>query len=125
MMTPTQLLSNPIAAVVLRTALGGYVIYMARKFYADPLGYFRKTARGMLELPWLGPVVRGLACFCVWGGCFIVATVIAVQIFGLHGDVLACVLILFAAIATWFLLPAGLNRSTTDESGIENLRGPK
>ena len=124
-MTPTQLLSNPIAAVVLRTALGGYVIYMARKFYADPLGYFRKTARGMLELPWLGPVVRGLACFCVWGGCFIVATVIAVQIFGLHGDVLACVLILFAAIATWFLLPAGLNRSTTDESGIENLRGPK
>jgi hypothetical protein len=125
MIHPTQLLSNPIAAVVLRTALGGYVIYMARKFYADPLGYFRKTARGMLELPWLGPVVRGLACFCVWGGCFIVATVIAVQIFGLHGDVLACVLIVIAAIATWFLLPAGLNRSTTDESGIENLRGPK
>jgi hypothetical protein len=61
----------------------------------------------------------------VWGGCFIVATVIAVQIFGLHGDVLACVLIVIAAIATWFLLPAGLNRSTTDESGIENLRGPK
>ena len=99
------MLSNPIAAVGLRAALGGYVIYMARKFYADPLGYFRKAARGMLEFPWLGPVVRGLACFCLWGGCFIVATVIAVQIFGLHGDVLACALILFAAIATGFCFP--------------------
>jgi hypothetical protein len=121
----TQLLSHPIAAVGLRTVLGGYVIYMARKFYADPLGYFRKAARGMVELPWLGPVVRGLACFCLWGGCFIVATVVAVQIFGLHGEVLACALILFAAIATWFLLPEHAEKSAGDESGIENLRGPK
>jgi hypothetical protein len=124
-MNAAQLLSNPIAAVGLRAVLGGYVIYMARKFYADPLGYFRKAARGMLEFQWLGPVVRGLACFCLWGGCFIVATVVAVQIFGLHGDVLACVLILFAAIATWFLLPEREDRSSTDESGIENLRRPK
>jgi hypothetical protein len=120
-----QLLSNPIAAVGLRAALGGYVIYMAREFYADPLGYFRKAARGMMELPWLGSVVRGLACFCLWGGCFIVATVVAVQIFGLHGDVLACALILVAAIATWFLLPAQQDRNSADDPGIENLRRPK
>jgi hypothetical protein len=125
MMNPTQLLSNPIGAIGLRAVLGGYVIYMSRKFYADPLGYFRKSARGMLEFPWLGPVVRGLACFCLWGGCFIVATVVAVQIFGLHGDVLACGLIVFAAIATWFLLPAQLDQSSGDESGVENLRRPK
>ena len=124
-MNPAQIISNPIAAVGLRAALGGYVIYMARKFYADPLGYFRKTARGMLEFPWLGPIVRGLACFCLWGGCFIVATVVAVQIFGLHGDVLACVLIVFAAIATWLLLPAQQEQSSADDSGIENLRRPK
>ena len=35
MINPAQLLSNPIAAVGLRAALGGYVIYMARKFYAE------------------------------------------------------------------------------------------
>ncbi len=125
MMNPAQLLSNPIAAIGLRAALGGYVIYMARKFYADPLGYFRKSVRGMLEFEWLGPVVRGLACFCLWGGCFIVATTIAVQIFGLHGDLLACVLILLAAIATWFLLPVRVDRSSADDAGVENLRRPK
>lgn len=125
MIHPTQLFSNPIAAIGLRAALGSYVIYMSRKFYADPLGYFRKAGRGMLEFPWLGPVVRGLACFCLWGGCFIVATVVAVQIFGLHGDVLACALILLAAIATWFLLPERQDWRSADEHGVENLRGPK
>lgn len=119
-----QLLSNPIAAVALRAVLGSYVIYMARKFYADPLGYFRKSARGMPDYPWLAQIVRGLACFCLWGGCFIVATVIAVQIFGLHGDVLAFVLIVIAAIATWFLLPAR-REQTADEPSMENLRRPK
>jgi hypothetical protein len=122
---PAQLLSNPIAAVGLPAALGSYVIYMARKFYAYPLGYFRKSARGMLDFEWLGPVVRGLACFCLWGGCFIVATVVAVQIFGLHGDVLACALIVFAAIATWFLLPERENRSSADESGIDEIQRSK
>ena len=124
-MNPAQILSHPIAAVGLRAILGGYVIYMARKFYADPLGYFRKSARGMLEYAWLGPVVRGLACFCLWGGCFIVATVIAVQIFGLHGDVLAYALILIAAIAAWLLLPSVQDLRARDESGVGNLRGPK
>ena len=124
MMSPAQLLSNPIAAVALQAVFGSYVIYMARKFYADPLGYFRKSTRGMLDYPWLEQIVRGLACFCLWGGCFIVATVIAVQIFGLHGDVLACVLIVIAAITTWFLLPARRDRKA-DESSMENLRRPK
>ena len=62
-----QTLSDPIVAVALRVALGGYVIYMARKFYADPTGYFQKSARNMLDYPWLKPMVRGLACFCLWG----------------------------------------------------------
>ncbi|MGO9338981.1 MAG: hypothetical protein ACLPY1_15925 [Terracidiphilus sp.] len=105
MVDPTQLLSNPVAAVALRAVLGGYVIYMARKFYADPTGYFRKSLRNMVDLQWLEPIIRGLACFCLWGGCFIVATAIAVQILGLHGDVLALALVTVAAIATWLLLP--------------------
>ena len=93
---PAQLLSNPIAAVGLPAALGSYVIYMARKFYAYPLGYFRKSARGMLDFEWLG-----------------------------HGDVLACALIVFAAIATWFLLPERENRSSADESGIDEIQRSK
>jgi hypothetical protein len=105
MIDPAQLMSNPFVSVGLRVAFGAYVAYMSRKFYADPLGYFRKSARRMVDLPLLEPVVRGLACFCLWGGCFIVATAIAVQIFGLHGDILAVVLVTLAAIATWFLLP--------------------
>ena len=105
MIDPAQLFSNPILAVGLRTAMGGYVIYMARKFYADPTGYFRKSARRMVDLRFLEPIIRGLACFCLWGGCFIVATAIAVQILGLHGDVLALALVTVAAIAAWLLLP--------------------
>jgi hypothetical protein len=105
MVEPAQLLSNPVAAAALRVALGGYVIYMARKFYADPTGYFRKSARNMVDLRFLEPIIRGLACFCLWGGCFIVATAIAVQILGLHGDVLALALVTVAAIAAWLLLP--------------------
>jgi hypothetical protein len=105
MIDPAQVLSNPVMAVALRAALGSYVIYMARKFYADPTGYFRKSARSLADIPWLAPLVRGLACFCLWGGCFIVATAIAVQILGLHGDVLALALMTLAALAAWFLLP--------------------
>jgi hypothetical protein len=105
MIDPAQLLSNPVAAVALPALLGGYVIYMARKFYADPTGYFRKAARPMVDPPWLAPMIRALACFCLWGGCFIVATAVSVQIFGLHGDLLALALVLVAAIAAWFLLP--------------------
>ena len=105
MIDPSRPLSNPILAVVLRAGFGAYVIYMARKFYADPMGYFRKWAPRLEDLPWLEPMVRGLACFCLWGGCFIVAAAVAVQIFGLHGDRLAVALVALAIVATWFLLP--------------------
>jgi len=125
MIDPAKALSNPVVAIGLRAALGTYVIYMSRKFYADPLGYFRKSARHLIEFPWIGRLVRVLACFCVWGGCFIIATVVAVQIFGLHGDVLALVLVTVAAIATWLLLPNPPDSSRTQMSGFEDMRGPK
>jgi hypothetical protein len=105
MIDPAQVMSNTFVSVGLRVAFGAYIAYMARKFYADPTGYFRKSAPKIVDLRLLEPVVRGLACFCLWGGCFIVATAIAVQIFGLHGDILAVVLVTLAAIAAWFLLP--------------------
>jgi hypothetical protein len=117
-MNPSLQLSNPVIGVALRAVLGTYVIYMSRKFYADPTGYFRKSARQIVDVPWLAPLIRGLACFCLWGGCFIVATAVAVQILGLHGDVLALALVTVAAIAAWFLLPTQL--TPQDESGVED-----
>jgi hypothetical protein len=105
-MIPSFPLSNPYVGVALRGMFGAYVIYMARKFYRDPLGYFRKSSRAMPDVPWLPAVVRGMACFCLWGGCFIVATAIAVQVFGFHGDLLAIVLVTIAAVAAWLLLPS-------------------
>jgi hypothetical protein len=118
MADPAQILSNPVMALALRAALGSYVIYMARKFYADPTGYFRKSARTIVDLRRLEPIIRGLACFCLWGGCFIVATAIAVQILGLHGDALAMGLIAVAAIAAWFLLPKQRVEDTDDRSEV-------
>src|ERR1700678_4779312 len=103
MVDPVQLISNHGMSAALQSAFGGYVAYMARRFYADPTGYFRKTARNRLDLRWLEPIIRGLACFCLWGGCFIVATAIAVQILGFHGSLLAIVLVTVAAIAAWLL----------------------
>jgi len=120
MIDPRQLLANPVAAVALRTVLGGYVIYMARKFYADPTGYFRKSARNLVELPWLEPVIRALAAFCLWGGCFIVAAAVAVQIFGLHGELLALALIALAAIAAWLLLPNPSPFAAEDKSSAND-----
>jgi hypothetical protein len=119
MSDPAQLLSNPAVAVSLRGVLGAYVIYMARKFYADPTGYFRKSSRGLLDLPWLGPIIRALACFCLWGGCFIVATAIAVQILGLHGDLLALALVTVSGIATWLLLPKRSGEGAEDQSSVK------
>ena len=119
MIDPAQIFSNPVAAVALRVALGGYVVYMSRKFYADPMGYFRKSARGLPDLPWLPPIVRGLACFCLWGGCFIVATAVSVQVFDLHGDLLAVALIALAAVAAWFLLPKPRTADAEDNSSFQ------
>lgn len=118
MTDPAQLLSNPVMAVALRVAMGSYVIYMARKFYLDPTGFFRKSSRNMVDLRRLEPVIRGLACFCLWGGCFIVSTAIAVQILGLHGDVLALALVTVAAIAAWLLLPKQRAADTDDRSEV-------
>ena len=116
-----QTLSDPIVAVALRVALGGYVIYMARKFIADPTGYFQKSARNMLDYPWLKPMVRGLACFCLWGGCFILLTAVAVQMLGLHGDalVMALALVSVAAIAAWLLLPKQRDARAESKSGVK------
>jgi hypothetical protein len=100
-----QAFSSPIVGAILRAAFGGYVIYMSRSFYACPMGWFRKSAPDLLNIPWLSRVVRGLACFCIWGGCFIVATAIAVQVLDIHSSDLASALVLVAAIATLFLLP--------------------
>jgi hypothetical protein len=110
-------LSNPIVAFLLRAALGLYVVWMARGFYADPLGYFRKWMPRMPEFLWMKLAVRYAACFCVWGGCFILATAIATQIFNLHGTALAVGLILLAAVATYILLPKVDDRARAGESG--------
>jgi hypothetical protein len=116
----TAVLSNPAVAFTLRAALGSYVLWMARGFYADPFGYFRKWMPRMPEYGWMRLAIRAGACFCIWGGCFIVATAIATQIFELHGMPLAIALILLAAIATWFLLPRPSGSLTEDESGNDN-----
>jgi hypothetical protein len=113
-----QLMSNPVVATGLRVALGTYVAWMARKFYADPTGYFRKSTRNLDDLSWLEPVIRGLAAFCLWGGCFIVATALAVQILHLHGDLLALALVAVAALAAWFLLPKQQRADAQDRSKV-------
>jgi hypothetical protein len=116
-----SVLSNPVVAFALRAALGSYVIYMARSFYADPFGYFRRWMPGMPQHAWARSGIRALSCFCIWGGCFIVATAIATQIFGLHGLALAYALVTLAAIATWFLLPRGDGQFAEDGSGDDRV----
>lgn len=105
MSEPLQTLTSPLVGAIVRAAFGAYVIYMSRRFYASPAGYFRRSAPDLPNLPWFRGVVRGLACFCLWGGCFIVATAIAVQILDIHSTELASALVLVAACATLFLLP--------------------
>jgi hypothetical protein len=123
--TMDSALSNPIVAFALRAALGSYVVYMARGFYADPFAYFRKWMPRIRESAGARKLIRGLACFCIWGGCFIVATAVATQIFGLHGIALAYALVTLAAIATWFLLPKTSAPLTEDDSENDNLRRMK
>ena len=79
----TNPLANPILGVVLRVG----------------------SLRGFEAPAWLGPVVRGLAAFCMWGGCFILATEIAVQIFHLHGELTAVALVTIAVGMARLLLP--------------------
>jgi hypothetical protein len=119
MIDPSKPLSNPVLAVVLRVALGSYIVYMARRFYVNPLGYLRNAAKWLPEYPWLLPTVRALGVFCLWGGCFIIGAAIAVQIFDLHGEGLALVLVIAALIAAWFLVPREPVSGATDKSGIK------
>jgi hypothetical protein len=111
-----EILSNPVFAFALRAALGLYVVYMARGFYADPFGYFRRWMPRMPEYEWMRLAIRGGACFCVWGGCFIIAAAVAAQVFDLHGWGLALALVALAAIATYFLLPNDATPMVGNES---------
>ena len=63
-------------------------------------------------------LVLPLALFCLWGGCFIVATAVAVQILGQHGDLLAVALVTLSAVAAWLLLPAQVRTDTEDGSEV-------
>jgi hypothetical protein len=121
----SHILSNRIVATALRVGLGGYLIYMGRDFYVDPMASFRRTARPVPLDPWVKRVIRGLACFCLWGGCFIIGAAIAVQIFDLHGYALAIELMVIATIAAWLLLPKAPDASAEDGTEIESTRKPK
>jgi len=105
MLDTAGLLANPTVAFLLRVALGSYIIYMAREFYQDPLGYFRKWMPRLPERTWMRQGVRYGACFCIWGGSFIVATAVATQILNLHGTIWAFALMALAACVTYILLP--------------------
>jgi len=121
----TQFLTNPIVAVASRVALGGCVICMARILYVDPMAFFRNSARAVPDTHWVRQALRGMACFCLWGGCFIIITAVAVQILDLRGDALGLELVSLAAIAAWFLLPRRPNARAEDDSDAENVRKPK
>ena len=124
-----DMLFNPIVAFGLRVALGAYVIFMARGFYADPMGYFRKWMPRLPERVWTKRIIRGWAGFCVWGGAFILLTAVATQVLGLHGLELAISLVLLAALATYFLLPANavpiLDDDPDDDPSSDNMRRMK
>ena len=51
------------------------------------------------------PLYGRAAAFCLWGGCFILATVIAEQIFHFHGELTAAALVTVAAGMAWLLPP--------------------
>lgn len=119
------ILSNRIVATALRVGLGGYLIYMGRDFYVDPMASFRRMARPVPYDPWVKRVIRGLACFCLWGGCFIIGAAISVQVFNLHGYLLAIELMVIATIAAWLLLPRLPTAGAENGTEIESTRKPK
>lgn len=102
----TEFWSNQFVACGIRVVLGGYVAWMARRFYAEPLAYFRRWMPQLPEMPWMRSLVRFWAAFCIWGGSFIVVTAIATQIFDMHGWIPGVLLVLLAVAATFLLLPA-------------------
>jgi hypothetical protein len=121
---PAQVLSNPFVGLVLRVALGSYVIYMARNLYSNPASYLQKSAQWVLDYPWVRHLLRGLACFCLWGGCFILATVVAVQVVSVRGNELAVALIVLSAVAAWLLLPRNFAPRPEGGSGFGSSQRP-
>ena len=118
-----RILSHPFIALALRVTLGGYLIYLGRVYYADPLASFRGSARPLPFDPWVRQVLRAVAGFCLWGGCFILGAAIATRVFDLHGTLLALALIVIASIATWILLPNP--PSTGNRFRIGKMRAPR
>jgi hypothetical protein len=118
-----RILSQPFVALALRATLGGYLIYMGRVYYADPLASFRGSARSLPFDPWVRQVLRAVAGFCLWGGCFILGTAIATRILDLPGTLLALALVVIASIATWLLLP--IPPSTDGRFRIWKMRAPR
>ena len=118
-----RILSHPLVALALRAILGGYLIYMGRVYYADPLASFRGSARPLPFDPWVRQALRAVAGFCLWGGCFILGAAIATRVLDLHGALLALALVVIASIATWFLLPNP--PSTGNRFRIGKMRAPR
>jgi hypothetical protein len=123
MVVLARILSHPVVALALRVTLGGYLIYMGRVYYADPLASFRGSAKPLPFDPWVRQALRAVAGFCLWGGCFILGAAIATRVFDLHGTLLAFALIVIASIATWLLLPNP--PSTGNRFRIGKTRAPK
>ncbi len=116
----TQFLANPAVSLLLRIALGVYVVLMARGFYKDPFAYFRRWMPNLIEQPWLRQFIRGTAVFCVWGGCFIVSTALATELLNFHGLGWALVLMAFAACLAYFLLPGSPATPTAATPGDDH-----
>jgi len=121
MVEPFEVLANPVVGFALRAALGAYVVYMARGFYADPGSYIQRWMPALPQRAWAKRMVRSGAAFCVWGGCFITVTAIATQLLGLHGIELLAALVGFAIIASWFLLPKRPEPILDEDDGNDNM----
>ena len=105
MIDPAEPISSRLLALALRVFLGGYVIFMGRGIAANPDAFFKDSTSWVLKYPWSRMILRCTAIICLWGGCFIVATAVSVQLFGLHGNTLLIALLVLATIASWLALP--------------------
>ncbi len=115
-----QLLDHPAITLSLRIALGAYVIVMARGFYRNPFGYFRRWMPNLTEQPWLRQFIRVTSAFCVWGGCFILSTALATELLNFHGLGWALVLMAFCACLAYFLVPGSPGTPTPATPGDDH-----